>query len=332
MCIRDRRNALRRRNFPLPVILIRFLAPLSVFIFGISALLCRYFYRNTRHDFVLWWYWLDFFDTLGLGLLVGPEHHDHVATVQLGGRLDFGDVGQLLDDPVEDLLSQFRVRGFSSAEHDRDLYLVTFVQELFDQPGLGIEVTGADLGPVLHLLDADVLGLAPRLLGLLRLVELELAVVHDATDGRTRRRGDLHEIEVQAAGQRQRFTGRHHTTLIALVVDEANCVHTNAFIDAVVSRHRCDNALLALRDTTVASPRQAGRKLLEPGALFVPRWTLDSPTSLAVNCPTTLADHSSSPGVDRSVCRSDLAANPYADFLLSPPEWQLPRSTGRIAR
>src|ERR1035437_7069127 len=295
----------------------RFLAPLSVFIFGISTLLCRYFYRNTRHDFVLWCYFLDCFDTLGLGLLVGPEHHDHVATVQLGGRFDFGDVGQLLDEAIEDLLSEFGMRGFTSAEHDRDLYLVTLVQELFDQSCLGIEVAGTDLGPVLHLLDAHVLGLAPRLFRFLRFVELELAVVHDATNGWTRGRRDLHEIEVQAAGQRQRFAGRHHTTLIALVVDEANCVHTNAFIDAVVSRHCCDNALLPLRDATLASPRQAGRKLLEPGALFVFRWTLDLPTSLAVNCPTTLADHCRGPGAIFYASRGDLVVDPHPDFLLS---------------
>jgi hypothetical protein len=71
---------------------------------------------------------------------------------------------------------------------------------------------------------------------------------------------DLYEIKVEASGQRQCFTGRHHATLVALVIDQTYGLHANSFIDAVVSRHCCDNSLLALRDASMASPRQAGRK------------------------------------------------------------------------
>ena len=44
----------------------------------------------------------------------------------------------------------------AASEHDRDFDLVPFVQELLHLLGLGLEVTHADLRPVLHFLDHDV--------------------------------------------------------------------------------------------------------------------------------------------------------------------------------
>src|ERR1035437_6656079 len=162
--IRWPRNAWRRRSFPEPVILMRFLAPLSVFILGMSTLLLRFWGRDAHLErrryfcgycgrgarLVL------YNVSLGLSLLVRAQHHDHVATVELGGRFNLGDIDELLDDTVQDLLAQLGVRGFAPTEHDGDLHLVTFGQELLNEACLGVEVTGSDLRPVLHLLDAHV--------------------------------------------------------------------------------------------------------------------------------------------------------------------------------
>src|SRR5665213_1753508 len=92
--IRWPRNAWRRRSFPEPVILMRFSAPLSVFILGISTLLLRFLGRDTCLDhqgccgccgfFCLYFFDLHCF-SLGLGLLVWAQHHDHVASVEFGG-------------------------------------------------------------------------------------------------------------------------------------------------------------------------------------------------------------------------------------------------------
>src|SRR5277367_1027112 len=95
------RKALPRRSLPLPVTLMRFFAPLSVFIFGISALLYRYFGRNTRRDY-LWFFDFRALGRLRLRLLFWSEDHDHVASIELRGRFDLGHVVQLLDDAVQD--------------------------------------------------------------------------------------------------------------------------------------------------------------------------------------------------------------------------------------
>jgi len=50
----------------------RFFAPLSVFIFGISALLYRYFGRNTRRDF-LWFFDFRLSADFGFAFFSGPR-------------------------------------------------------------------------------------------------------------------------------------------------------------------------------------------------------------------------------------------------------------------
>ena len=79
---------------------------------------------------------------------------------QLGDDRDPGEGDDLLGDVVEDALAQLRVGHLAAPEHDRHLHLVTLAEELLDLLGLGVEVAGADLGPVLHLLDDDVGALA----------------------------------------------------------------------------------------------------------------------------------------------------------------------------
>ena len=171
---------------------------------------------------------------------------------------------------------------------------MTFTEELFDESRFGTEVLITDLRSVLHFLHADVLRLATRLFGLLGFVELELSVVHDAAHRRTRRRGDLHQIQIKALRQRERFTRRRHAALIALMVDEADRVHANTFVHAVVTRHCCDNSLLANNDTRGCRHGERG----ENGRTWRTMGgevEVGEPTSLAVNYRTTLADVSTSP-------------------------------------
>ena len=119
---------------------------------------------------------------LPAGGLAGNQHHGHVAALQFGEHLHPTDVGHRLGDLVEDAAPQLGVLHLSAAEHDRDLDLAAVAQERFHLAGLGGEVTGTDLRPVLHLLDQNVGRLPARFLGPLGLFVLELPVVHDPAD------------------------------------------------------------------------------------------------------------------------------------------------------
>src|SRR5271163_2446281 len=197
----------------------RFFAPLSVFIFGISALLNRYFCTR-RCDF-LNRYCFRTFGALRFGLLLRTEHHDHVAPIQFGRGLHLGHILELLDNSIENLLTQLRVSRLATAEHDGDLDLVTFAQELLHEARLGVEVARTNFRAVLHLLDAYVESLTTRLLGFLGLVEFELAVIHDPTNRWLRGRRNLHEVQIEAFCQRQRVSCGHYSPLITVLVDQA---------------------------------------------------------------------------------------------------------------
>src|SRR5690606_4542369 len=119
----------------------------------------------------------------GLRALVWCQHHRHVPAVDAGVGLHPADVAHRLFDLVEDLLAELGVVHLAAPEGQGDLHLVALGQELLDLAGLGVEVAAADLGAVLHLLDADVARLAAGLLGLLRRLVLVLAIVHDTAHG-----------------------------------------------------------------------------------------------------------------------------------------------------
>ena len=120
----------------------------------------------------------------------------------------FADPADGLGHLVEDLLPQLRMAHLATPEHDRDLDLVALTEEPDNLPGLGVEVTRADLRPVLHLLDARTGGLAPRLLGPLGRVVLEAVVVHDPADRRVGLGGHLDQVEIQLAGDAEGFGQR----------------------------------------------------------------------------------------------------------------------------
>src|SRR5688572_7944177 len=128
--------------------------------------------------------------------------------------------------------------GLPASEHDRDLHLVTFVEELLDLAGLRFEVSGADLRAVLHLLDRDVGALPPGAALPLRLLVVPLAVVHDPADRRVGLRCHLDEVEVLLASDRERFRQRLYPDLVAVSSDKSNLGSSDAIVDPGLVRTR----------------------------------------------------------------------------------------------
>jgi len=69
----------------------------------------------------------------------------------------------------------------------------------------------------------------------LSLVELELAVVHDPTDRRVRRRCNLYEVEVEASGDLERFGDRLDAELAAVWIDESDFSGADSVVDTVLN-------------------------------------------------------------------------------------------------
>ncbi len=123
------------------------------------------------------------------------------------------------------------MKDLASTEHDGDLDLVTLFEEFGHLPGFRIEVAGSDLRSVLHLLDTDMDGLALGLLGPLRGIELELAVVHDATDRRISQRCHFNQVKVELAGKIHCINKRFDTKLFTVGVDQADLAGADSVVD-----------------------------------------------------------------------------------------------------
>ena len=170
---------------------------------------------------------------LGLALLaVRTEHHGHVPALQSRHCLYLGVGLGSSCDFVEDVSTQLGMGDLTATEHNGDLYLVTFVEELLHLFGFRFEIALADLGPVLHFLDHHLGGLLSRLFCSLSVLVFPLPVVHDSTDGGAGFGGDLNQIQLEVAGQCERIRQCLDAQLGSFRGNDPNFTSTNAVVDA----------------------------------------------------------------------------------------------------
>src|SRR6266550_5631869 len=167
-------NALKRLTLPVPVSLKRFLAPRWLFIFGISDL-----YSLATSSLALF----------------GRENHRHELSLELRFRLDLRDVSELLRNPIHYDASELRVRDLPPAKHQRHLHLVPIRQKFAGVSRLRGEIVLFNSRTKLHFLEMDHMLLLLCLPRHLRLLELELSVVHYANYRGTSERCDFDEIQ-----------------------------------------------------------------------------------------------------------------------------------------
>src|SRR5260370_5404250 len=136
----------------------------------------------------------------------------------------------VLDQPLQNLPAQPSAGHFAAAEKYRGLYLVASIEEAQHVILFGLVIVVVHINAELDLFYGDrllvLLGLA---LFFFLLVQV-FPVVHDAAHGRLRGGRNLNQVQVLAAGQFQRFEGRHHADLLALVSDHANFAGSDAVI------------------------------------------------------------------------------------------------------
>src|SRR5690554_2945475 len=183
------RPACRRRYLPEPVTLMRFLAPLWVFIFGMVV---SFLFTRGRCFLLL---------LLGRRPPGRSQHHRHVATLHGRGLLDHGLIAQFVDQSLEQLPPELGTLLFTTTEADRHLDLVTFGEELLGLAAVDVEVMVSD--PYLHpkLFDRGARLLLARFTIPDGLFVFVLAVVHQAADRWIGVRRHLHQVEIQLFGQ-----------------------------------------------------------------------------------------------------------------------------------
>jgi len=147
-------------------------------------------------------------------------------------ELDHGDLADILDEAINDVVAKVAVRHLTSAETEAGFDLVAALQELDCLILLGLVVVVVDgHGEFDFLDDDDLLLFARGAFGLVLLVE-KAAVVLDATDGWDGGRRDFDQVESTFAGNLQRFKWREDAELFAVLVDYADFAGANAIVDA----------------------------------------------------------------------------------------------------
>src|SRR5262249_30078463 len=128
-------------------------------------------------------------------------------------RLGDRDVGQILDQPLENPSSDLRVRHLASAEENRGLDLVAVSQEALDVLLLELIIVLVHLGTELNLLDLDDLLVLLGLSGALLFLVLVASEVHDAANRRRRRGRNFDQVKSLLLGNNERLLRRHDSQL-----------------------------------------------------------------------------------------------------------------------
>lgn len=160
----------------------------------------------------------------------------------------------VLNQPINDRITEFTVGHLASLETERSLHLVAFLQKANGLIAAGLVIVVVDGNGELDFLDGNrLLPLAGSTFTLLLLVK-KLAVILDAADRRNCVRGDFYQIQSAFAGNLQGFKGCKNTELLALFVNDADFAGANALIDTdeLLSGTLIDGFLSSPREIRVA--------------------------------------------------------------------------------
>ena len=173
-------------------------------------------------------------------LLRREDHHDPAA-LHLRILLQLGNFLQLFCEPLHELVTLVDVRVLATAEDHAEDYLVLLGEELLGAVDLRHEVVVADLGTHAELFVFAVVCMA-LVLPLLLLV-LELAVVHDAANGRLLLGRDFDEVEADFAGTCKSVDGFENTEDFAFMSDHADRRNADLFVDPLRLTIECDGSI-----------------------------------------------------------------------------------------
>ena len=193
------------------------------------------------------------------------DHHDHVATVDRGVRLDCAELGDVFRELAQQTHTLLGTGLLTTTEEDHRLDLVAGLQEAFGALEFGDVIVRLDLQSEPDLFEDGVRLIATRFLGLLSGLVLELAVVHDLDHGRLGARRDLDQVEVRFLGQAQRSFDSDDADLLAVGSDETDLRDSDALVGAGIA----DAGLLLSADDgrrDPGEPRAMRRQTTRRGA------------------------------------------------------------------
>ena len=168
---------------------------------------------------------------MGLLVFCRGQKHKHLAAFELGLLFHRAAFRAQLRKAMEQVLTKRRMCDLTAAETDRNLDLVSVLEETAGVLDLGIQVANVDIGRQANLFDFhDTLILTGFLLAL-GLLETELAVIHDLAYRRLCLRCDLDQIHALFYGDVLCLLDGYDAELFAVVADQTDFLVADLFID-----------------------------------------------------------------------------------------------------
>ncbi len=167
------------------------------------------------------------------GFLLRTQEHNHLASFQLGVLLHTTKFSTLVSKPVQQIQTDGGMRNFTSAETDRNLYLVSSLEKTLGVVGLGIKVIAVNTRAETNFLDLHDMLLFSCFLFSLRLFKAELAVVHDAANRRLSLRSNFYKIKILGSGCFQRLGDGYNADLISVSVNQSDFLVADLLINLV---------------------------------------------------------------------------------------------------
>ena len=157
--------------------------------------------------------------------------HSHGAAFHPGGLLNVPMRPKLLGELVQQSAPDIRVRHLSSAKEHRQFHLVSAVQKLSSLTAFSLQVVVVDLWTNPDLFQLDNMLILARFPLFPALLVTELAVIHQAADGRHCVRCDFNEIQSTLPRHLQRIARGDHANLLAFFINQPHLSDANALVD-----------------------------------------------------------------------------------------------------
>src|SRR6516162_86230 len=163
-------------------------------------------------------------------LLFRCKDHDHLLAFHERVLLDHRMRSEVARNPVEELATDVLVHHLAATEPQGHLGLIAFGQEAGEITQLDLVIRLARAGTKLHFLDLNLLLLALGGVGLLVLLEQELAVVHDAHHRRLGGGRHLDQIQFGSGRHLQGVVTGHHSGLRPVGRDHTQLRRADLFV------------------------------------------------------------------------------------------------------
>ena len=157
-------------------------------------------------------------------LLLWHKNHAHATTVESRRNLDFGEIGEALNDVVHAIVALGAERHLTTTEVLNDLHAMAFDEESTRLCDADADIVWIDFHRTAQ---ANFLHFGSFALGLvrfflLRLLILELAEVHDLAHGRTAVGRDLDEVKTAVVGATLCFVQLDNAQHFAFGIKKSN--------------------------------------------------------------------------------------------------------------